>query len=123
MPLILLFAAIGPALAYSGTWVDVTNDWAPCTGYNHYSFSKSNLGPGKFNGYSQDQANGDVLCNPDTTEHEVNAGMFSNATYTATSTGYLTVKAVFQAMSTFGLSRTVAITVLDTVSSSLGWAC
>ncbi|MGP8078326.1 MAG: hypothetical protein ACLQD8_06940 [Thermoplasmata archaeon] len=94
-PLILLLTAIGPALAYSGTWVDVTHDWGPCSGYNHYSFSKNNLGPGKFNGYSQDQANGDVLCNPDTTEHEVNAGVFSNGTYTATSTGYLTVKATF----------------------------
>ena len=84
--LVLVLAGAGAALAAS-SFTNNVNDWAPCSGYNHwYDPSPGGLANGSFVGYQYDQAQTDLFCNPDTTEHEVQSGFYSSTTLTATRT-------------------------------------
>jgi hypothetical protein len=91
---LMLLMLAGPALAYS-TFDNVTNDWAPCSGYNHWNLDSTDLSQGTFAGYDYDQSNQYSLCGTDTTEHEVNAGVYASTTFSPTTTGTLKLTATF----------------------------
>lgn len=69
------------------------NDWAPCAGYNHWNITDSPLGT--FNGYAYDEAQADVLCSPDTTEHEQEAWVVGSSAFTPSVSGTYYVSAYF----------------------------
>ncbi|MGA8303620.1 MAG: hypothetical protein WA691_09410 [Thermoplasmata archaeon] len=94
-----VFAAVimlaGPAAAsWVWAWNVNPNQWPPCSGegFDDWGTTVTN---GVFTGYSDVQADGDYFCNPDTTEHEVNAGEHASPDFTVSTTGTYTVTAVF----------------------------
>ncbi len=93
-----LLVLAGPAHAWSTSswtspWDNTTNNWAPCSGSNTYNLdSPSN---GVFSAVVESTSNADVLCSPDTTEHEENAGEHSSQYWSPTTSGYYTLSASF----------------------------
>ena len=93
---IIIVMVSGSALATYNSFTNVLHDWAPCSGYNHYDNPNSaDLGVGEYSGDQVDQAQYDGLCGTDTTEHEVQSGIYSPVEFTVSTTAYYTISASF----------------------------
>ena len=91
----IMIVMVGSANAsWVSPWTTVRNNWAPCSGSNTWGLTIT-PSDGVFDGLSSDQANSQLLCSPDTTETEINAGLDQSQTYIPASTGSYTITAVF----------------------------
>jgi hypothetical protein len=88
--------------SYNTPWANTENDWAPCSGYNHWNPGE-NANTGALTGYLSDEADAMSGCNPDTTEHETQEGLHASSSYSIGGSGTYayTVTATFDVQSVF----------------------
>ncbi len=83
--------------SWGSTWHTLNHDWAPCIGHDNYYLDTSagGLAAGVYNGYSDNLASADLLCSPDTTEHDDSGGQWGTPNFSPSTTGSYTLKATY----------------------------
>lgn len=82
-------------LAYA-TFTQTKADWGPCNGYDNYNLNTAELtNSALFDGYGSNFANSNICANPDTTEHDILAGVYDPVSFSPKTTGTLTITVSF----------------------------